>query len=239
MINVIDLPVPVELSSGRPVSLGHTDKLRPKVCPGCKHPARDREHRLVLHAHGSYLRQVLGLVASKVLYVWIPRFLCRLCSTTISILPAWLHPSRWYSIVAVVETLWLWSTGQATIKELRARFAAWPEGDGWRSVRRWAGDFLVRPTLLGWMRLPASATTRLGDRLHRFLFHVRPAGPATALEWTAGEVRACGREALAGTCHRPLSSPPVPVTSAPGIGDASPGTEPDAVFPHRRALLAS
>jgi len=239
MISILDLPVPVEIPSRQPVPLWDTDGVRPKWCPSCKTPCRDGEGRLSLHAHGSYDRQVLGLVAGRVLRIWIPRFLCRMCGATTSILPSWLHPWRWYSIGTIIETLWLWSSGRATAGELRARFGAWPEGAGWKSVHRWARDFLVSPTLLGWMRLPVAGATRLCDRLHRFLFQVQPGGPAVDGEWSAQEVRGSGQGALAGSGHRPLSCGPAAATFAPGVQGASPAGEPDATFPHRRSLVAS
>jgi len=182
---------------------------------------------------------VLGLLGGRAFRVWIPRFLCRICRATTSILPSWLHPWRWYSIVSIVEALCLWATERATVSQLRARYAASPEGDGWRSLSRWARDFLVRPTLLGWLGFPTSGTTTLGDRLHRFLFHVKPAGRADIREWTTEQVRWAATEALAGSEHRRVSSLTRPVTSAPGVRDALPGVDLATTFPQRKSLLAS
>lgn len=239
MINVIDSPVPVEIPSQQPLTVFRAADVRPDRCPACKHPCRDGEGRLVIQSHASYTRQVLGLAPGKVLLVRVPRFLCRHCFKTTSVLPSWVHPWRWYAITAIVEILWLWDSGRATIQSLRARFGAWPEGATWTSVRRWAGELLTRPTLLGWMRLPVTVATRLGDRLHRFLFDVRPAGPPTFDQWTAPEVRACACQALAGSCHRPLSSDRARVTDTPGVAGVLPGLERAAGIPHRRVLVAS
>ncbi len=75
---------------------------RPICCPFCK-----STH--CFHRHGTYWRYVLG-VRQEQQYVPVPRFLCRLCRHTISILPAFVISFFQYSVPMILSALRNWFT---------------------------------------------------------------------------------------------------------------------------------
>ncbi len=58
-----------------------------------------------MQGHGLYRRQVCGLSEGWVV-IWVRRYLCRECGHTMSRLPDWLHPWRWYAATVIIEALY-------------------------------------------------------------------------------------------------------------------------------------
>jgi hypothetical protein len=111
-----------------------------------------------------YSRQVCGLAETGWLIIWIRRFLCLVCGHTMSLLPDWLHPWRWYAAPAIVEALYRHCTLQESATSIGARFGR-PEGaTEWRSLRRWRKQLLISPTLWGWPGPRLGATHPAADR---------------------------------------------------------------------------
>lgn len=98
-----------------------------------------------------YSRQVCGLVETGWMVLWIRRFLCLVCGHTISRLPDWLHPYRWYAAPVIVEALYRHSVLQESAWAIGVRFGRPGEAREWRSLRRWRAQLLVSPTLWGWL----------------------------------------------------------------------------------------
>ena len=98
-----------------------------------------------------YSRQVRGLVEAGWIVIWIQRFLCLACGHTMSLLPDWLHPWRWYAGTVIVEALYRHCILRESACSIGARFGR-PEGaTEWRSLRRWRKQLLISPTLWGWL----------------------------------------------------------------------------------------
>ena len=73
-------------------TLPSVEALRPTCCPYCGHVAQ-QPSKLGVVGHGTYTRQVLGLISrSRQLMIWVRRYLCRGCQKTISVLPDALSP---------------------------------------------------------------------------------------------------------------------------------------------------
>ena len=98
-----------------------------------------------------YSRQVRGLVETGWITIWIHRFLCLVCGHTMSLLPDWLHPWRWYAAPVIVEALFRHCILGESASSIGALFGR-PEGPAeWRSLRRWRKQLLLSPTLWGWL----------------------------------------------------------------------------------------
>jgi hypothetical protein len=120
------------------------EDLRPSACPLCKHPARPPGERLGIVGHGTYLRQVLGLLeASKSLVIRVRRYLCRGCWRTISVLPEALLPRRWYAAAAILLALVLSLLLGVAAAEVRRRLADPGETQGWKTLDRWQRQLLA------------------------------------------------------------------------------------------------
>lgn len=125
-----------------PGLLPPVDALRPSSCPGCGEPASSPGKPLGIVGHGTYLRQVLGLVAAEEIVLRIRRYLCRGCRQTLSILPDLLHPRRWYAAGVIVEALRLHLLEGRKERAIRNRFGVDADSGSWRSLRRWRFQLL-------------------------------------------------------------------------------------------------
>lgn len=111
-----------------------------------------------------YSRQVCGLAETGWLVIWIQRFLCLVCGHTMSLLPDWLHPWRWYAAPVIIEALYHHCILQESAAAIGARFGR-PEGaTEWRSLRRWRKQLLISPTLWGWLGPRLGAMHPAADR---------------------------------------------------------------------------
>jgi hypothetical protein len=111
-----------------------------------------------------YLRQVRGFTKTGWIEVWVQRFLCLICGHTMSLLPDWLHPYRWYAATVIVEALYrhciLWETAAS----IGARFGRPADAAEWKSLRRWRKQLLISPTLWGWLGPRLGATQPAANR---------------------------------------------------------------------------
>jgi hypothetical protein len=111
-----------------------------------------------------YSRQVRGLVETGWIVIWIRRFLCLVCGHTMSLLPDWLHPWRWYAGTVIMEALYRHCILRESASSIGARFGR-PEGaTEWKSLRRWRKQLLISPTLWGWIGRGLGATKPATDR---------------------------------------------------------------------------
>ena len=125
-----------------PGLLPSVDALRPETCPACGQSASPPGRPLGIVGHGTYLRQVLGLVAAEEIVLRIRRYLCRGCRQTLSILPDLLHPRRWYAAGVIVEALRLHLLEGRKERAIRNRFGVDADSGSWRSLRRWRFQLL-------------------------------------------------------------------------------------------------
>jgi len=122
-----------------------------------------------------YARQVRGLFETTWIMIWVRRFLCLACGHTMSLLPDWLHPWRWYAGTVIVEALFRHCILQESAAAIGARFGRPATATEWKSLRRWRRQLLVSPTLWGWLgpRLgamePAASRMEGRTRLIRLL----------------------------------------------------------------------
>jgi hypothetical protein len=126
------------------------EALRPRFCTQCGRLARD-SGGVRVQGHGCYSRQVRGLRVGWIV-IWVRRYLCRDCGHTMSRLPDWLHPWRWYAATVIIEALYRHLILGETARAIGARFGRHVETQEWRSLRRWRAQLLVSPTLWGWLR---------------------------------------------------------------------------------------
>ena len=127
------------------------EELRPKFCVICGEGARKPSGVLQLVGHGLYCRQVRGLSETTWIVIWVRRFLCLVCGHTMSRLPDWLHPWRWYAATVIIEALWRHCLLKESSRSIGARFGRPPDALEWASLFRWRVQLLISPTLFGWL----------------------------------------------------------------------------------------
>ena len=103
--------------------LPSVEQLRPSSCPLCGELAFSPGKPLGIVGHGTYRRQILGVVEVAVEAITlVRRYLCRGCRRTINILSDHLHPRRWYGGGAILEALKLHLLKDLSEREIRERF---------------------------------------------------------------------------------------------------------------------
>ena len=212
------LAISVEHLCARSAGAPSVEELRPRSCTQCGQLAREGG-RVRVEGHGCYSRQVCGL-SEEWIVIWVRRYLCRDCGHTMSCLPDWLHPWRWYAATVIMEALYRHLILRQTACAIGIRFGRSREASGWRSLRRWRKQLLVSPTLWGWLgsRLGISqpAQTQHQGRLHliRLLGEMRIAyeSATTVLDKLAAAVR----RSLSGLVHNRREAWPV-TQFRPGI----------------------
>ena len=118
-------------------TLPSVEALRPTCCPYCGHVAQ-QPSKLGVVGHGTYTRQVLGLIGrSRQLMIWVRRYLCRGCQKTISVLPDALCPGRWYARIAIFASLFLGLLCGWRPVEIQQLVGSAGSSAGWRTPRRW------------------------------------------------------------------------------------------------------
>jgi hypothetical protein len=141
----------VEQLCARSADAPSFEKIRPTHCVFCGQAAQNAEGILQVVGHGMYSRQVRGLTETGLLTVWIQRFLCLVCGHTMSLLPDWLLPYRWYAATAIVEALYRHCILQETAASIGVRFGQSADATEWKSLHRWRKQLLTSPTLWGWL----------------------------------------------------------------------------------------
>src|SRR5262249_23660606 len=184
---------------------------RPRSCSQCGQVARDGG-RVRVQGHGLYRRQVCGLGEGWIV-IWVRRYLCRDCGHTMSRLPDWLHPWRWYAATAIIEALYRHLIVKGPARTISLRFGRMGGGGEWRSLRRWRKQLLVSPTLWGSLGSRLGITEpaehrKQGERhLSRLLGEMRIAyqSATTVLDKLATAVR----RSLSGLVHNRRQAWPV------------------------------
>jgi hypothetical protein len=151
VVIVHSLALSVEQLCARSPDAPSIEDLRPKFCAFCGEPSRGTNGVLRLVGHGLYCRQVLGLTETAWLVIWVRRFLCLACGHTISRLPDWLHPWRWYAATVIIEALWRHCILRESSRSIGADFGRPEDATDWASLFRWRGQLLISPTLWGWL----------------------------------------------------------------------------------------
>jgi hypothetical protein len=155
-----------------------------------------------VQGHGLYRRQVCGLSEGWIV-ICVRRYLCRDCGHTMSCLPDWLHPWRWYAATAIIEALFRHLILKEAAQAISFRFGR--SSGGWRSLRRWRAELLSSPTLWGWLGSRLGITAPAEDReegrrhLNRLLAEMQVAYESTAK--VLGGLRAAVRRSLSGLVH--------------------------------------
>ena len=183
MVIVHSLAVSVEQLCALSPDAPSIGRLRPASCASCGEPARNDRGILQLVGHGMYRRQVRGVSETGWIVICVRRFLCLACGRTISRLPDWLHPWRWYAAIVIIEALYRHCVLHESARRIGARFGRLPETESWRSLVRWRRQLLVSATLWGWLgprlgiRKPAVEKQQAAAYLRRLLsdagLHIR------------------------------------------------------------------
>lgn len=175
MVIVHSLAISVEQLCARSPDAPSIDSLRPRFCICCGEPARNSDGVLQLVGHGCYSRQVRGISESIWILIWVRRFLCTVCGHTMSLLPDWLYPYRWYAATVIIEALCRHAICRESSTSIGDRFGRRSEATSWRSVFRWRRQLLISPSLWGWLgprlgiRRPAWGRSESASYLRRLL----------------------------------------------------------------------
>ena len=151
MVIVHSLAFSVEQLCARSPDAPPIDSLRPTFCVCCGEPARNTCGVLQLVGHGCYSRQVRGLSETAWIVIWVRRFLCTVCGHTMSLLPDWLHPYRWYAAAVIIEALCRHAICGESSAAIGERFGRPQDATAWRSLFRWRNQLLISPSLWGWL----------------------------------------------------------------------------------------
>lgn len=227
MVMVLSFPLPVHPVVSAPIAVGDVESCRPKSCPhaDCGKLARDERDCLRIRGHGSYRRQVLGLARGRPLSLLVRRYLCAACKRTISVLPSWVYPWRWYAAPTIIEALWRLIVLGVSTAGLFRELALWPKAyEHWKTLARWGRDFLVSRTLFGWLGTANAHAASAWDRLHRFLFGQCSTGPIQLGDWAPSGVGTCAQSALIQAHLFSIATRRGPVTSGPGSRAAGPAS---------------
>ena len=180
-------------------TLPSTDALRPLACPGCGFLAHFPDETLGIVGHGTYQRQVLGLPDfPHGLLIFVRRYRCQSCKKTITVLPDFLHPRRWYAAPAILYALCLHLLDSVTEAQIRRRLHFSIDSESWRSLRRWRSQLFV--PLFHWQALtpiqgPAE-TRHEGRRRLRLLLN-----EALIFGVDQEDYRTLASQLLRGHCH--------------------------------------
>jgi len=159
-----------------PSRVPSVEEQRPHACPLCGRPSRPCGELLGIVGHGTYLRQVQGLMsAAKALVIRVRRYLCRGCKRTISVLPDALLPGRWYAGTVILLALTLSLLVGVSAAEVRRRLGEPGETPGWKTLARWQRQ-LFSP-LWSWVAAqlgcaghgPGGDRAQRSDRLRKLL----------------------------------------------------------------------
>jgi hypothetical protein len=74
-----------------------------------------------------------------------------MCGHTMSLLPDWLHPWRWYAGTVIIEALYRHCFLGESARSIGALFGRPDNATEWKSLQRWRKQLLISPTLWGWM----------------------------------------------------------------------------------------
>jgi len=141
------LQLPTRTLCARSPGAASVEELRPPFCTHCGQLSREGG-KVWVQGHGFYSRQVCGLSAGWIV-IWVRRYLCRKCGRTMSFLPDWLHPWRWYGATVIMEALYRYLILEETVHNISHHFGR--SASEWRTLRRWRAQLLVSPTLWGWL----------------------------------------------------------------------------------------
>lgn len=135
---------------------------RPKTCPQCDAP----DH---LVGHGSYPRHVCD--HNHELVIRVKRLLCTICRHTISLLPSFCLPYRWYGAAVIQRVLDLCFQQKASWAGIRRHFAP-SELPVLSTCRAWVGAFarvaeralaVILEQLATWQRQPGKLELLLAE----------------------------------------------------------------------------
>ena len=155
--------------------------------------------------------------------IWVRRYLCRDCGHTMSRLPDWLHPWRWYAATVIIEALYRHLILQETVSAIAARFGRDADTQEWRSLRRWRAQLLVSPSLWGWLgsrlEIRRLAENRKQGRQHltRWLGEMRIASESARV---LDELASAVRSSLMGLVHNRRTAWPA-TQFRPGMDEES------------------
>ena len=195
------------------------EELRPRWCVHCGQLARDSNGTVQVQGHGLYSRQVRGWNEGWIV-IRVRRYWCRSCERTMSRLPDWLHPWRWYAAAVIIDALYRYLIVEETAREIGIGFGRSPDHQEWRSLQRWRAQLLVSPTLWGWLgpRLGISSAAKTWDqgRVHLIRFFGEMHIQLESALKRAGELSTAVRGTLRGLVHNRRQAWPL-VQFRPGM----------------------
>jgi len=204
------------------------EALRLCHCAFCGAAARNSDGVLQLVGHGMYSRQVRGLVITGWIVIWVRRFLCLVCGHTMSRLPDWLHPWRWYAGTVIVEALYRHCVLREDSCSIGVLFGRSEYATEWRSLRRWRAQFLISPTLWGWLGprlgVTKAATNRVEGKSHLLRLLAEGGQVIRSGVEAIHELSATARRTLRNLAHNRKKAWPVGQFSPGSTHTPSPGS---------------
>ena len=209
------------------------EALRPRWCVHCGQLARGNNGTVQVQGHGLYSRQVRGWNEDWIV-IRVRRYWCRSCGRTMSRLPDWLHPWRWYAAAVIIEALYRHLIMGETAREIGMRFGRSPDYPEWRSLQRWRGQLLVSPTLWGWLGLRlgigSAAKSRNEGRVHLIRFFGEMHIQLESAVKRAGELSTAVGGTLRGLVHNRRQAWPL-VQFRPGMFQRPDSGQPSITLP--------
>ena len=185
-----------------------------------------------VEGHGFYCRQVCGLSEGWI-RIWVRRYMCRECGHTMSRLPDWLQPWRWYAAAVILEALYRHLILGETARAIGVRFGRLGNVNEWRSLRRWRAQLLVSPTLWGWLRsrlgIGKRAENREQGRVHLWRLLGEMGMAAKPVEKVLAELTGAVRASLRGLVHNRREAWPVTQFRPGAASGSDSGSKPMAL----------
>ena len=179
------------------------DEVRPGQCPQCEAASRPVGRALQIWGHGLRDRQQRGplepLGAPVEITIRVRRYVCRVCTAVIVVVPLGVIAGRLFSAAAIGLAMVLFGVGQLPMAAVRRRVSPWRHvgasaQGSWLSLRRWVHAIRAR-RLFGSVRpAPPRFTARaIAARAAQTLAALAPpslAAAAVEQRVFAGAVRA-------------------------------------------------
>jgi len=145
------------------------DEVRPGQCPRCAAASRPLGRALQIWGHGLRERQQRGplepLGEPIEVTIRVRRYVCRLCTAVIVVVPLGVIGGRLFSAAAMGLALVLFGVAGLPLAEVRRRVSPWQHvgtsaQGSWLGLRRWVRAIRERRLFGSVRRSPASFTAR-------------------------------------------------------------------------------
>ena len=145
------------------------EEVRPGQCPRCAAASRPLGRALQIWGHGLRDRQQRGplepLGEPVEVTIRVRRYVCRLCTAVIVVVPLGVIAGRLFSAAAIGLALVLFGVAELPMAEVRRRVSPWTQvgasaQGSWLGLRRWVHAIRERRLFASVRRAPARFSAR-------------------------------------------------------------------------------